>query len=53
MSEYECLRKDSYSDIRVIAATNRNLEEMVKKKKFRKDLYYHIVARDIKEQPSA
>ena len=30
-------------DIRVIAATNRNLEEMVKKKKFRKDLYYRMM----------
>ena len=30
-------------DIRVIAATNRNLEEMVNKKKFRKDLYYRMM----------
>jgi transcriptional regulator with PAS, ATPase and Fis domain len=29
-------------DIRVIAATNKNLEKMIKEKKFRKDLYYRL-----------
>lgn len=29
-------------DVRIIAATNRNLEEMVKENKFRKDLYYRL-----------
>lgn len=29
-------------DVRIIAATNRNLEEMIKENKFRKDLYYRL-----------
>ncbi|MDF2683722.1 MAG: hypothetical protein K0R47_4912 [Brevibacillus sp.] len=30
------------SDVRIIAATNQNLEEMVERKAFRKDLYYRL-----------
>jgi Nif-specific regulatory protein len=30
------------SDVRIIAATNRNLEEMIKSEDFREDLYYRI-----------
>jgi transcriptional regulator with PAS, ATPase and Fis domain len=29
-------------DVRVIATTNRNIEELVKEKKFREDLYYRL-----------
>ncbi|MFZ5969122.1 MAG: sigma 54-interacting transcriptional regulator [Bacillota bacterium] len=38
-------------DIRIIAATNRNLEEMVEQKNFRKDLYYRLNVVPIKILP--
>lgn len=38
-------------DVRVIAATNQNLDRLVKEKKFREDLYYRIDVIEIKMPP--
>lgn len=38
-------------DVRIIAATNKNLEKMVKEKKFREDLYYRLNVVPVKIPP--
>ncbi len=43
--------KPIYVDVRIIAATNKNLEELVKAKLFREDLYYRIGVVVIKVPP--
>jgi DNA-binding NtrC family response regulator len=48
--------KDICADVRVIAATNENLEEAVKEKKFREDLFYrldvfHVHVPALRERP--
>lgn len=45
-------RKKKYEvDVRVIAATNRDIEEMLIKKEFREDLYYRLNILQIKVPP--
>jgi DNA-binding NtrC family response regulator/CHASE2 domain-containing sensor protein len=34
--------KTSHTDVRIIAATNKNLETQIKEKKFREDLFYRL-----------
>ncbi|MGE5415380.1 MAG: sigma-54 interaction domain-containing protein [Acidobacteriota bacterium] len=38
-------------DVRLVAATNQNLEEMVRQKKFREDLYYRLAVFEINIPP--
>lgn len=44
-------KKDVAVDIRLVSATNLDLQEMVEKKLFRQDLYYRIGAIEIKLPP--
>lgn len=43
--------EDMKIDVRIIAATNRNLEEMVQKGTFRQDLFYRLNVINIKTPP--
>lgn len=44
-------RKPIKLNVRIIAATNKNLEQLVKEKKFREDLYYRLNVVPIKIPP--
>src|SRR5689334_19737261 len=39
------------ADVRVVAATNRNLEELVREKRFREDLFYRLNVLEVKVPP--
>jgi DNA-binding NtrC family response regulator len=43
--------KSRYVDVRLIAATNKNLEEQIKKGLFREDLYYRLNVIEVKIPP--
>ena len=43
--------KTLYTDVRIIAATNKNLSELVKKGEFRQDLYYRLKTVTIQVPP--
>ncbi|MBK9097249.1 MAG: sigma 54-interacting transcriptional regulator [bacterium] len=43
--------KPKFVDVRIVAATNKNLSELVKEKKFREDLYYRLNVINIELPP--
>ena len=55
LQEYELERvgstKKIHLDIRIVAATNRDLREMIKEEKFREDLFYRISVINVKLPP--
>ena len=57
LQEYELERVGStekiHLDIRVVAATNRNLKELIQEGKFREDLYYRISVINLTIPPPA
>jgi PAS domain S-box-containing protein len=45
--------KPRYLDIRIVAATNRDLKKMISERKFREDLYYRLAVVEISIPPLA
>ncbi len=43
--------KTLYADVRIIAATNRNIQELIAKNEFREDLYYRLNVINIRIPP--
>lgn len=43
--------KEKHVDVRIIAATNKNLETLIKEKKFREDLYFRLKVKTIDVPP--
>lgn len=44
-------RKDIQTDVRIVAATNKNIELLIKEQKFREDLYYRLNTIEIEIPP--
>ena len=44
-------KKAQKTDVRIVAATNRDLQEMIAKKQFREDLYYRLCVIPVKIPP--
>ena len=40
-------KKDETSDVRIIAATNKNIKQLIRENKFREDLYYRLATTTI------
>ncbi|MEW6428463.1 MAG: sigma-54 dependent transcriptional regulator [Thermodesulfobacteriota bacterium] len=54
--EEKCFRRigalqDTYTDVRILAATNKDLHQLVQEKKFRLDLYYRLNTATIELPP--
>ncbi len=43
--------REKFADVRIVAATNRNLEEEIREGRFREDLYYRLCVLEIKIPP--
>jgi len=43
--------REKYADVRILAATNRNLQRAIDKKEFREDLYYRLQVLEVEIPP--